>query len=825
MPEKQELSGIATLTNWFANRGWDPFPFQKRSWKAYAQGKSGLIHAPTGIGKTLAAWGGPLAEALEEDTKSGSPKMPPFRVLWITPLRALASDTFSALQEPVDELGLPWKVQMRTGDTSQSQKSKIKKQLPTALVTTPESLSLFLTYEETKAQMSDLRCVIVDEWHELLGTKRGVQTELCLARLRAWRPDLRIWGLSATIGNLEEARDVLLGSRSSGGTLITGSMTKKIDVETLIPETIERFPWGGHLGMEMTSRVIKSIESSRTTLLFTNTRSQTEIWFQALLEARPEWKEEIAMHHGSLEKALRNEVEERLATGTVKCVVCTSSLDLGVDFSPVEQVIQVGSPKGISRFIQRAGRSGHQPGKPSRILGVPTNAFELVEFAATRDAIKKRKIEARVPLNLALDVLVQHLVTVAIGSGFQEEEMRKEVCSTHAFRDMDDLEWQWALEFITTGGQSLKAYPDYRKVQCHEGVYRMTDKRQSHLHRMNIGTITSETTISVRLTNGKKLGTVEEGFISRIKTGGHFIFAGRLLELVRFRELIAEVRPAKKAKSRNIPKWGGSKMPLSTELADAVAGKMRETSSRLPEMRAAKPILEIQRAWSTIPAPDELLVETTESSQGHHVFLYPFAGRLVHEGLANLFAFRLSQNHPRTIHLAFNDYGFKMTCDRPFAPSPEDWPEVFRGDTLLVDLLECMNVAELAKRQFREIARVAGLIIGNYPGRPKTMRNLQTSSGLLFEVFTKYDADNLLLAQSQREILERQLELSRLKNTLHAMAEKQLVQIHTPKLTPLAFPLWAEQVTSRQVSTESPADILARTLDDLESVASRGGIR
>ncbi|MEM0895865.1 MAG: ligase-associated DNA damage response DEXH box helicase [Verrucomicrobiota bacterium] len=812
--------GIASLRSWFDRRGWSPFPFQERAWRAYARRKSGLIHAPTGIGKTLAAWGGPLAEALGADGGLEGTTAP-FRILWITPLRALAADTLQALREPVSELPIPWTVQLRTGDTPQTEKKRIRQRLPTALVTTPESLSLFLSYEDSEEKMRDLRCVIVDEWHELMGTKRGVQTELCLARLRTWQPELRVWGLSATIGNLEEARSVLLGSRAKEGVTVSGKMAKTIHVETLIPEKMERFPWGGHLGVEMTSRVVERIAGTGTTLLFTNTRSQTEIWFQALLEAKPEWKTELAMHHGSLEKSLRAEVEERLAHGSVKCVVCTSSLDLGVDFSPVDQVIQIGSPKGISRFVQRAGRSGHQPGKASRIIGVPTNAFELVEFAATRGAIKARKIEARVPLTLTLDVLVQHLVTVAIGSGFEASAMRREITSTHAFAELDDLEWQWALEFVTSGGPSLQAYPDYKKVQLVEGVYRMIDKRQIQMHRMNIGTITSEPAISVRLTNGKSLGTVEEGFISRIRKGGQFIFAGRLLELVRLRELVAEVRPAKKARSKNIPKWGGSKMPLSTELSDAVAAKMRETSARSPEMRAAKGILDIQRRWSTVPQPEELLVETTDTSQGHHVFLYPFAGRLVHEGLANLLAFRLSQAEPRTIHVAFNDYGFELTSDRPFAPPVEDWPEFFRVDTLLVDLLDCMNIAELARRQFREIARVAGLIVGNFPGRQKTMRTLQASSSLLFDVFNKYDENNLLLAQSQREILERQLELGRLKATLARMTQKRLIQIQTPKLTPLAFPLWAEQVTSRQISTESPADVLARTLEDLEFTASR----
>ena len=499
----------------FSERGWRPFAFQRDAWDTYRRGGSGLIHAPTGLGKTLAAWGGVVAEGLADGGKPG------IRMLWLTPLRSLAADTARALEEFAAGVGLvDWTVEIRTGDTKASIKARQKRRLPTCLITTPESLSLLLTYEATREMMGTLKAVVCDEWHELLGNKRGVQAELCLARLRGWLPGLRLWGLSATIGNLDHALAVLLGSEAADGSIISGKEPKRVEIDTLIPEKIERFPWSGHLGLNMLEQVIDQVERADSTLFFTNTRSQTEIWYQALADAKPEWGDSLCMHHGSLEKEIRVEVERKLSEGEATCVVCTSSLDLGVDFTPVDQVIQVGSPKGVARIIQRAGRSGHRPGATSCAVGVPTNAFELVEFAAARRAIAEKRIEDRVSLRLALDVLVQHLVTCAIGGGFKHRAMLKEVRSTFAFAELNALEWKWCLEFVQFGGSVLDAYPDYKKVRKgSDGVFRMFDKRMVQLHRMNIGTITSESAISVRMGNGKRLGTVEEGFVAKMKPG------------------------------------------------------------------------------------------------------------------------------------------------------------------------------------------------------------------------------------------------------------------------------------------------------------------
>ncbi|MFN0130497.1 MAG: ligase-associated DNA damage response DEXH box helicase [Verrucomicrobiales bacterium] len=819
-------AAAAAVETWFADRGWTPMAFQREAWAAHAAGRSGLIHAPTGLGKTLAAWLGPVMENWEAPDA--------LRVLWITPLRALAADTVRSLQEPLADLGRPWTVASRTGDTTTSVRAKLRQRgYPFGLVTTPESLSLMLSHDDARNRFGDLACVVCDEWHELMGSKRGVQTELCLARLRQLAPRLRTWGLSATIGNLEQALEVLLGPGHRDGTIMHSQAEKPVAIETLLPPTMEHFPWSGHLGTRMLGEVVRRIEAAETTLLFTNTRSQTEIWFQELLDARPDWEPVLAMHHGSLERETREAVEQRLRDGTVKCVVCTSSLDLGVDFSPVEQVMQLGSPKGIARLLQRAGRSGHRPGAISRILGVPTNAFELVEFAAARDALDAGKIEARRPLRLALDVLLQHLVTVAVGGGFFPEAMLAEVRSTHAYSDLPDREWQWLLTFITTGG-SLHAYPQYQKVVIDtDGQYRVLDPRVARLHRLSIGTIVSDTAVSLRLANGRRLGSVEEWFISRLKPGQLFIFGGKRLELVRHHGLTATVRPATRKNARGqIPSWQGGKSPLSTELAEAVGLKLLEFRRRGdgsearparfapsdPELRCVAPILRLQQRWSVLPAPDELLIETTRTRDGHHVYLYPFAGRLVNEGIGMLVAYRMARDTARSIQVTPNDYGCELHSASAMDFDADEWRILLSPDHLLDDLFGCLNTAELGRHQFREVARVAGLVLQGFPGNPKPTRALQVSSGLLYDVFAKYDPDNLLLAQAQREVLERQLEITRLQHTLDTLQRKSLILQPCERLSPMAFPLWADGISSL-LSTEDFATRLDRMLAAIEAAA------
>ena len=811
---------------WFAARGWEPFAFQRQVWRAYLAGGSGLIHAATGTGKTYAAWLGPVLEWLAAHSDAPAAQPPPLRVLWITPLRALAADTEEALRAPLDDLGIPWTLESRTGDTPAATRTRQRTRLPTALVTTPESLALFLSRDDARPLFAHLDAVVVDEWHELMGTKRGVQTELALARLRRWRPALRTWGLSATIGNLDDAREALLGTAPDRprGRIVRGQVPKRVVVDALIPPTIERFPWAGHLGTQMLPQVVQAVEEGETAIVFTNTRSQTEIWYQALLEARPDWAGQIALHHGSLDRERREWVEEGLRSGRLRCVVATSSLDLGVDFSPVDRVLQVGSPKGVARLLQRAGRSGHRPGAVSRVTCVPTNALELIEVAAARDGMRANAVESRLPVERPLDLLAQHVVTVALGGGFRADELAAEVRTTRAYAGLMDDEWRWVLDFVTRGGQALSAYPEFQRVVAGEdGTYRVTDRQVARRHRMSIGTIVSDAAVTVKYLGGGSLGSVEEGFIARLSPGDRFFFAGKPLEFVRVRDMVAWVRRAKSTKGA-IPRWMGARMPLSSELAASLRGRLEEASRGLyreREMQAIRPILEIQARWSRIPAADELLIERVKTREGHHLFFFPFEGRLVHEGLAALFAYRISRLTPISFTFSMNDYGVELLSpDR--APLDEALAAgLLSPRNLLDDVPASLNATEMARRQFREIARVAGLVFQGYPYAGKSARQLQASSGLFFDVFTRYDPGNLLVTQAHREVLERQLESSRLGRTLERLARGRVVITEPKRTPPLAFPLLVDR-TREAVSSESMSDRVRRMQLALEKAADAG---
>jgi ATP-dependent Lhr-like helicase len=828
-------AGLAAVEAWFAARDWAPFAFQREVWAAYLRGESGLIHAATGTGKTYAAWLGPVAEALAGGRRSGGAEeqrsrgggsshadgQASLRILWITPLRALAADTAQALEAPLAELGLRWTVETRTGDTEAKVRARQRRRLPEALVTTPESLSLLLAREDAGALFAGLRCVVVDEWHELMASKRGVQAELALARLRRWRPGLRVWGLSATLGNLDAALEALLGVGVAGGRLIQGEQPKAIELDSLIPATVERFPWAGHLGLRMLPQVLAEIEAAQSCLVFTNTRAQTERWYQAILDARPAWAGQIALHHGSLSREVREWVEGGLRDGRLRCVVCTSSLDLGVDFSPVERVLQVGSPKGVARLLQRAGRSGHRPGAPSRATCVPTHAFELVEAAAVRRAALAGQIEARPPVEKPLDVLAQHLVTVALGGGFRAGELLAEVRTARAYAALADEEWRWCLDFVVSGGGSLGAYPEYRRVVEEGGVYRVADEAVARRHRQAIGTITADAAMVVQYVGGEKLGSVEEAFIARLSPGDKFAFAGRVLEFVRVREMTAWVRKAKGVEGA-VPRWTGGRLPLSSELAAAVRERLQAARDGVfedPELVALRPILALQARWSRIPGAGELLVERTKTRDGHHLFVYPFEGRLVHEGLAALLAYRLARATPITFTVASNDYGLELlSAERAPVDGEADLRAALSPAGLVDDIHAAMNAAELARRQFREIARVAGLVVVGPPHERRSARQLQASSNLFYDVFQQYDPQNLLLRQARREVLERQLEGARLAAALERLAAGAIVIVETPRPTPLAFPLLVDRLRER-VSSEQLADRVRKMQLQLERAA------
>lgn len=821
MLERRETNGA--VAQWFEARGWRPFDFQKEVWARMAAGESGLLHATTGAGKTLAvalgAW-----QALQNEAPDG------LKVLWVTPMRALAADTERALAEALDALhaidpdALRWTLGLRTGDTSSSQRAAQGRRPPTLLVTTPESLSLLLSRENARDYFAQLRCVVADEWHELLGNKRGVLTQLALARLRRWRPGLMTWGMSATLGDLDAARRALLGPRGEGA-LVEARLKKRLVIDTLIPQAPERFPWAGHLGLKMAPQVVAEIEAHESTLLFTNTRSQAELWHQRLLRLRPDWCGRLAIHHGSLAQEERDAVERGLKAGALKAVVCTSSLDLGVDFLPVERVLQIGSPKGVARLLQRAGRSGHAPGRASRVTIVPSHSLELVESAAAQAAIRKGRIESRASPLAPLDVLAQHLVTVALGGGFLPDELLAEVRETVAYENLLDENWRWCLDFVRQGGPTLKAYPDFRRVAPGpDGVWRARDKRLALRHRLNIGAIVADASVMVQYgpaPRGAKLGAVEESFIARMKPGEKFWFAGRLLQLVTVRDLTAFVK--KGAGGGATPRWMGGRMPLSTTLADEMVemlARAAEGDAPGPEMRAAQPMLRLQQRWSALPTPRTLLAETLKSREGWHLFLYPFAGRNAHLGLASLIAWRAARIAPGTFSIAVNDYGFEL-----LSADARDWagdlPRLIDAggvDETRDEVIASLNAAELARRRFRDIAQIAGLVVKGYPGERKSARQLQASSSLFYDVFRKYDPGNGLLKQAERELLEDELDVRRLHEALRRMNARRLDCIALKRCSPLAFPLVAERFRE-SLSTESFNARVERMLAQLNAAA------
>ncbi|WP_428235088.1 ligase-associated DNA damage response DEXH box helicase [Gracilimonas sp.] len=811
--------GKQIIEHWFEARGWDVFPFQQEVWDAFLDGKKGLLNAPTGSGKTFALFMPNLIKWIDEHPEQYRKKdKNGLKVLWITPLRALAKDIQKALQSSVDEIGIPWEIGRRTGDVSQSVKQKQNRKMPEVLITTPESVHILLAQKNYERHFKNLDAVIVDEWHELLGSKRGIQTELGLSRLKGLRPELQVWGISATIGNLDEARDVLLGPNHEEAVIIKANVPKKIEAISVLPDEMENFPWYGHLGLKLLPKILPIIDESRSTLIFTNTRAQSEIWFQNLLEARPDLAGAIAIHHGSLDRKVRDWVEISLHEGILKAVVCTSSLDLGVDFSPVETVIQIGSPKGVARFMQRAGRSGHQPGSTSRIYFVPTHALELVEAAALKSAIHSDEMESRNPILKPYDVLIQYLVTLAVSDGFYPDEIFTEVKDTFAYQTLSEKEWKDILRFITVGGKSLSRYNEYSKVEIDEdGLYKVTSRKIARRHRMSIGTIASDAMLRVKYMSGKSLGAVEEWFIAQLNVGDTFWFAGRNLELIKMKDMTVYVRRAKGTSSK-VPSYMGGRMSLSSNMTHILRKKMHQAVAGGyddVELKKLEPLFEIQRDWSVLPDEDQFLIEKSFSREGCHVFFFPFEGRYVHEGMSALIAHRLSKMTPITFSIAMNDYGFELLSDQDIPIEAALENDLFSADNLVEDIMASINSAELAKRRFREICQIAGLVFQGFPGQPKTNKHLQMSSSLFFDVFMEHEPDHLLIQQAFDEVMSIQLDEVRLRKALKKISEQTIVFNLTERFTPYAFPIMVDRLREK-LSSEKLTDRIKKMQLQLE---------
>ena len=844
----QSTKGYSIINNWLAAKGHHPFLFQEQTWQEIILGKSGLVNAPTGCGKTFSVFLGAVIDFINQhpDTyqtqiKSG------LQLIWITPLRALAKDIGRAMEEVILELGMNWKVGIRNGDTTMSDRQKQKRQMPEVLIITPESLHLLLAQKNYPEVFKSLKILAVDEWHELLGSKRGVQVELAIARIIGCRKTkevavassqkqkiatnkLSIWGISATIGNLEQAKEVLMASLndngSSAGKIIKAIVNKKIEIESIIPDEIEKYPWAGHLGLKLVEKVIPIINNSKTTLIFINTRGMTERWYQALLNVAPELSGAIALHHGSIEQGLRLWVEDNLHTGKLKAVVCTASLDLGVDFRPVDTVIQVGSPKGVARFLQRAGRSGHQPDATSKIFFLPTHSLELVEAAALKDAFNQTFIESREPMLLCFDVLAQYLCTLAVSDGFVPAKIFEEVKNTYCYQHITEDEWQQLIFFLTDGGSALQQYDEYKKIEVIDGIYQITNRRIAMRHRMHIGTIVSDSMLKVKFLSGGYVGVIEEYFISRLQPGDVFTLAGRNLEFVMIKDMTAIVKKSTSKKSI-VPSWNGGRMPLSANLgimlrktfdkAFEMNGLLLTKKEKLnnPELTVLKPLFDLQETLSHIPKENELLVEHIETKDGFHLFVYPFEGRLVHEAMAAILAYRISRITPITFSFAMNDYGFELLSDQPIPVDDTNVYELFSLENLFADIQRSVNSMEMAKRKFRDVAVIGGLIFQGTPGEYVKTKHLQNSASLLFSVFSEYDPTNILLRQAYQEVLDQQMEEVRLRNMLKRIQNGNIVIKFPERLTPFCFPLKVDSIREN-VSSEQLEDRVKRMQAQLE---------
>ncbi|TRW22799.1 ligase-associated DNA damage response DEXH box helicase [Flavobacterium zepuense] len=810
---REQLFDIAT--GWFESRGWKPFPFQTQTWTAFLQGKNGLLNAPTGSGKTYALWLPVVLDYIKNNPDYKTKHKPGLKAIWITPLRALSVEIKQAADRVNDDLGTGLTVGIRTGDTSASERSKQKTKIPDLLITTPESMQLMLASKDYANVFKTCGAIIIDEWHELLGTKRGVQTELALTRLKNVAPKMRIWGISATIGNLQQAMEVLLGPQSpalENSVMIRAHINKKINVVSVIPDKMDAYPWRGHMGLHLIDEAAKIIKGSRTTLLFCNTRAQCELWFQALLDKFPEFAGDLAMHHGSISRENRQWVEQAIRDEQLRAVVCTSSLDLGVDFAPVETVVQIGGPKGVARFLQRAGRSGHRPGEESNIYFLATHAIELVEASALRRAVQETVVEDRVPYLNSWDVLVQYLVTLAVSDGFYPDVIFKEVKGSFCYQGMTEDDFQFCLNFITKGSQSLQAYDEYKKVEIEaDGKFKVNSKTIAMRHRMQMGTIVGDSVMNVKFLGGGYLGSIEEWFISKLNPGDTFIFAGRKLELIRVRNMEVMVRMASPGAKAMHASWMGGRLTLSAQMSELLREELyaANTDTMTRELRALKPMFTRQRKESIVPGDDEFLIETFKTREGYHAIFYPFEGRFVHEALASLMAYRISLLTPITFSLAYNDYGFELLSDQEIDMQQVLDNDLFTPQHLHLDLQHSLNATEMARRKFRDIAVIAGLVFTGYPGKVVKTKHLQSSSQLIFEVFRDYEPNNLLFQQAYRETFEHQLEEGRLLLALERIHRQQIVWKATEKPTPFSFPIITDRLREK-LSSETLSDRIKR---------------
>ena len=782
------------FNDWFASRGWTPREHQLALVDAAAEGESALLIAPTGAGKTLAGF---LPSLIDLAGSNRDPGRPALHTLYLSPLKALAVDVERNLQTPVKEMGLPIRIETRTGDTPQSKRQKQRADPPDILLTTPEQLALFIASNRAADFFSDLKCVIVDEIHALAPTKRGDLLSLGLATLRQWAPGLRLTGLSATVADPDHLTDWMGGAkqvRVEGGA--------KADVSVLVSE--ERIPWSGHSGRFAVAEVYEKIKAAKLALVFVNTRSQAELMFQELWRVNEDALP-IALHHGSLDKAQRVKVEQAMAAGVLRGVVCTSTLDLGIDWGDVDLVIQMGAPKGASRLIQRIGRANHRLDEASNAILVPTNRFEVLECKAAQDAVAVGELDGGTKRAGGLDVLAQHIMGRACGEGFRLDQLFDEITSVAPYKHVDYETFERVVDLVATGGYALRTYDRFKRIVQRDGLWTARTARDVQGHRMNVGAIIEAETVTVRLVNnprrspdgtiksaggraGRRLGDIEEYFIETLSPSDTFLFAGEVLRYEGMAETdvittrTSDPEPA-------IPYYAGGKFPLSTYLANRVR-QMIHTEDRWPELPdQVRDWIAIQKERSLIPPADHLLVETFPRGERHYIVCYPFDGRLAHQTMGMLLTRRLERMGANPLGFVASEYAMAIWGLEPMGQL--DMAALFHQDMLGDDLEEWLDESFLMKRTFKHCAQIAGLIQRRQPGAEKSGRQVTFSTDLIYDVLRSHEPDHILLQAARQDAGDGQLDIHRLSALLERIKGK-IAHIDLDRISPFAVPVMLE---------------------------------
>jgi ATP-dependent Lhr-like helicase len=774
------------IADWFAAREWQVRRHQREMFEVAKCGKHALLVADTGAGKTLAGFLPTLADFCSSQL-DGAPPPEGLHTLYVSPLKALAHDVQRNLLTPIEEIGLNVRVETRSGDTPADRKKRQRTRPPHVLLTTPESLSLLLSYEDSPLLFSTLKRVVIDEVHAFATGKRGDLLALSLSRLQAIAPDLQRVALSATLAEPDQFCAWLAPQNENGGgdfdsvALVEGEKGARPDLTILFPEE-ERVPWGGHAAAWAVPQLMEEIARNKTTLVFANTRFLAELIFQKLWDANDD-NLPIGIHHGSLSVEARRKVESAMARGELRALVCTASLDLGVDWGDVDCVFQLGAPKGSSRLLQRIGRANHRLDTPSKAILAPGNRFEFLEAMAAKDAVDEGRRDGEAFRTGGLDVLAQHIMACACSGPFDEQDLLRQIRSSWSYSFVDEAVWQRVLNFVATGGYALEAYDKFRRiVRERDGRWRLAHPEHAYRHRMNAGIIVDSEMLTVRFRNGRSLGKVEEYFASTLSPGDTFIFAGMHLELEKLQDMDVVVRAAKKGAT--IPSYMGQRLPLTTHLSDRVRGLLDDRAgwARLPD--DVREWLEMQDWRSELPAPGKLLVESFPLEGHYYTVYYTFEGWPANQSLGMLITRRMSERGMGPLGFVANDYSLAVWGLRPVEnPLP-----LLSPDILTHEFVEWVQESHLLRRAFREVAVISGLVERQHPGKRKTGKQVTFSTDLIYDVLRKYEPDHVLIQAAWADARARMTDVGRLGSLLDRAAD-ELVHVELDRISPLAVPV------------------------------------